>query len=191
MADQHNPNIPALGNSIADDVVDIKENLEFHKDCFEQICTGWANDSVAELRTMDGGTIMLFGQSSAPTGWTRKTDWTDTSMICYAATGDIGSGGAVNPQSVHSHGAGTFVIPNHQHILEDAGTITTSDGESGGVYSSTKGGLAKSSYSGAGSGTIYYFNTQTETDGGTGAVTGTSTENSVPYYQEVIAAIKD
>jgi len=49
MADQHNPNIPALGNNIADDVVDIKENLEFHKDCFEAICSGWSNSSAASL----------------------------------------------------------------------------------------------------------------------------------------------
>ncbi|MBW1965370.1 MAG: hypothetical protein JRI40_09200, partial [Deltaproteobacteria bacterium] len=49
MTDQHNPNIPAAGNVIADDLVDIKENLEFHKDCFQQICTGWADDSAASL----------------------------------------------------------------------------------------------------------------------------------------------
>jgi len=49
IADQHNPNIPALGNSIASDVVDIKENLEFHKDCFEAICEGWSNASAASL----------------------------------------------------------------------------------------------------------------------------------------------
>lgn len=50
MGDQHNPNIPALTNTIAEDVVDIKENLEFHKDCFEAICSGWANDSAASLK---------------------------------------------------------------------------------------------------------------------------------------------
>jgi len=50
MADQHNDNIPALTNSIAEDVVDIKENLEFHKDCFQALCEGWDNSSTAALK---------------------------------------------------------------------------------------------------------------------------------------------
>jgi len=49
MADQHNDNIPNAANVIAEDLVDIKENLEFHKDCFEAICTGWDNASTASL----------------------------------------------------------------------------------------------------------------------------------------------
>ena len=43
MADQHNDNIPAVGNAIVEDIADIKENLEFHKDCIEKLCTGWSN----------------------------------------------------------------------------------------------------------------------------------------------------
>ena len=49
MADIHNDNIPALGNTIAADIPDIKENLEFHKDAFQQITSGWSNSSVANL----------------------------------------------------------------------------------------------------------------------------------------------
>ena len=40
MVDIHNDNIPALGNTIAADIPDIKENLEFHKDAFQQITSG-------------------------------------------------------------------------------------------------------------------------------------------------------
>jgi hypothetical protein len=43
MADQHNPNIPALTNQIAADIPDIKENLEFHKDVFEAIGNSWSD----------------------------------------------------------------------------------------------------------------------------------------------------
>jgi len=50
MADQHNDNIPALTNSIAEDIVDIKENLEFHKDCFQALCEGWDNSTAASLK---------------------------------------------------------------------------------------------------------------------------------------------
>lgn len=49
MADQHNANIPAVGNTIVADVADIKENLEYHKDCFEVICTGWSDTVTTNL----------------------------------------------------------------------------------------------------------------------------------------------
>lgn len=43
MADIHNPNIPQLANQISADIVDIKENLEFHKDVFENFMNEWSN----------------------------------------------------------------------------------------------------------------------------------------------------
>ena len=46
MADQHNANIPNVANVIANDLEDIKENLEFHKDAFQNICGNWS-DTVA------------------------------------------------------------------------------------------------------------------------------------------------
>ena len=49
MADKHNDNIPAVGNEIAADIPDIKENLEFHKDAFQNFCKGWSNSSAANL----------------------------------------------------------------------------------------------------------------------------------------------
>jgi hypothetical protein len=49
MADQHNDNIPAVGNNIADDIPDIKENLEFHKDVLENFCKGWSNTDATHV----------------------------------------------------------------------------------------------------------------------------------------------
>lgn len=49
MADQHNDGIPAVGNQISSDIPDIKENLEFHKDCFQTICNGFSNTSLTDL----------------------------------------------------------------------------------------------------------------------------------------------
>lgn len=49
MADQHNDNIPALGNLIASDIPDIKENLEWHKDCFQKVCNGFSNTSTSSF----------------------------------------------------------------------------------------------------------------------------------------------
>jgi hypothetical protein len=47
MADQHNSNIPALTNQVAEDIPDIKENLEFHKDAFERVFVTWSDTTNA------------------------------------------------------------------------------------------------------------------------------------------------
>ena len=49
MADKHNANIPAIGNTIAADIPDIKENLEYHKDVFENFCKNWSNTSATDI----------------------------------------------------------------------------------------------------------------------------------------------
>jgi len=132
------------------------------------------------------GTIMLFGQNSAPTGWTRKTDWQDNAMLCYAASGDIGSGGSVNPQSTHTHGPGSLKFKtgeqagSHPRTLKMYDTDGTARDVVGNQYAAGSAGeyearcLPSDSYT-------YY------TKDGSG-VTGA---NSAPYFQEVIAAQKD
>jgi len=57
-----------------------------------------------------GGTIMVFGNSSAPTGWVRKTDWADNAMFCYSSSGSPLNGGTANPQDTHTHTG-----PSHSH----------------------------------------------------------------------------
>ena len=75
-------------------------------------------------------TVMLFGQSAPPTGWTKKVDWTDISMIIYT-TGAIASGGADDPKSwataltVDNHAA--LGIDNHAAIALDNHTALTID----------------------------------------------------------------
>jgi hypothetical protein len=74
---------------------------------------------------------MLFGQASAPTGWTKKTDWTDDSMIVYT-TGTPAAGGSDNPKSwttaisnvaesehVHTVSAHVHAMSNHAHKIYD------------------------------------------------------------------------
>lgn len=196
MADQHNSDIPNAANVIADDLVDIKENLEFHKDCFQAITTGWANDSTAALRIFPQNTVVLFGNKDAPTGWSKKTDWDDGAMIVIGSDADgtvLDSGGTIKPQLAHTHGAGSYVFPNHEHIFDSAGQLSSIDSQTGTINADTKGGRAFTSTSGGGSDTPYYFNTKTETDGGA-SVTGTSgdtTTAKLPLYQEVIACKKD
>ena len=193
MADQHNDNIPALTNSIAEDVVDIKENLEFHKDCFQAITTGWANDSTAALRILPQNTVVLFGNKDAPTGWTKVTTWEDGAMIVVSSDADgtsLGSGGAAKAQSAHTHAAGSYVIPNHVHNLAK-GSASTIHNPTGSVSVTASGGRMYTD-AGEGSTTIYSLDSGTDTDGGSGSVTGTSGDTSdLPYYQEVIACTKD
>lgn len=120
-------------------------------------------------------TIMLFGQSSAPTGWTKKTDWTDNSMLVYT-TGSISAGGTDNPtatwttaisfdnESAHTHDMG-----DHTHTLP-AGDVR----ESGSTTSDTSGGPS-TNITGAGSAHTHAIN-----------------QDSFAFlYQEIIAATKD
>lgn len=60
------------------------------------------------------GTVMLFGNTTAPLGWIRKTDWQDSAMFCYKATGTPSSGGAANPQTIHNHSG-----PSHTHTMQN------------------------------------------------------------------------
>jgi hypothetical protein len=66
---------------------------------------------------LPSGTIQLFGNNSAPTGWTRKSDWTNNSMFTYRATGDLVTGGSVDAKAQHVHTGPSHVHtgPNHRH----------------------------------------------------------------------------
>lgn len=156
------------------------------------------DDVVCRVEMFPTGTVMLFGQNAAPTGWTRKADWTDNSMLVYAATGDIVAGGSVSAKNGHTHAG-----PSHTHASGTLKFVTAffdnlvlklinSAGNYIPVVDSllhVQSGSARSAitvhmsdmwfYTGSGSG-----NTGA---GGTGA-TG---QNDQPYYQEVIAATKD
>jgi hypothetical protein len=98
-----------------------------------------AVDDIARLDTVrsmiPAGSIMLFGNAAAPTGWTRKADWADNAMLCYAAAGNPVAGGAVNPQSAHSHVAPSHVhsgpshvhsVPAHTHVT---GSMTLTESQ--------------------------------------------------------------
>jgi hypothetical protein len=94
------------------------------------------------------GTIMLFGQNSAPTGWTRKADWTDNAMLCYAASGNIGSGGSVNAQSAHTHTgpSHTHTGPSHTHSTSDHTHTGPSHTHTGPSHAHAATGLTVSTY---------------------------------------------
>jgi len=119
-------------------------------------------------------TVMLFGQSAAPTGWTKKVDWQDQSMIVYT-TGNIAQGGAVDAKAAHQHAAFTLDttrIPAHEH------SVNTGGSEGAGTP------VTPLQYTVSGSNSNAINNT-----GGGGSHQHTA--NSAPYYISVIACVKD
>lgn len=113
MADQHNSNIPAIGNTIAADIPDIKENLEFHKDAFQRIFATWSDtdNSAAVFSTTPGfnngtyaitfptnamaaakfmlgnsNTIAWFYLNTAPPGWKVYSYGGDTVLAISGGT---------------------------------------------------------------------------------------------------------
>jgi len=69
--------------------------------------------------TFASGTIALFGNSTAPVGWTRKGDWADNAMLTYKASGTLTTGGTANPKDGHTHTgpSHTHGMSSHTHSL--------------------------------------------------------------------------
>lgn len=78
-----------------------------------------ATKGYADNAGIPSGTSMLFNQASAPTGWTKKTDWANTASVIVGNTYD--SGGDHNPVSfstgisVGDHDAHGHYVAGHQH----------------------------------------------------------------------------
>ena len=126
---------------------------------------------------LPSGTVVLFGQATSPTGWTKKTTWTDNAMLCINTQADgtaLASGGSANPQAAHTHTgpSHTHTGPSHSHTLT----------------------LTKAVYSAGVAGTACVTNV-TMAASGTGATsaggTGATGSNTIPSYQEIIACTKD
>jgi hypothetical protein len=65
MADQHNDNVPAVPNVIVTDIGKIKETLEYHKDVFQAITTGWSNTTTANI--LPTRTVTTFSSETTKT----------------------------------------------------------------------------------------------------------------------------
>jgi hypothetical protein len=137
MADQHNSNIPALTNQVAEDIPDIKENLEFHKDAFEKIFETWSasDNSSAQFDSttvfsdgtytytiptngVAGNAKFMIGNSStiiwmylnaAPPGWKALTTGGDTVLGVSGGTGDYNVNGG------NADSTATWTQDTHQH----------------------------------------------------------------------------
>jgi hypothetical protein len=125
--------------------------------------TAWASVAAAVPESFPAGTVMLFGQTAAPTGWTKDTSNFNNSGL-RVVTGTASSGGSVDfttafasqtPSgsvsvtggSVGNTTLSTPQIPSHSHPvgLSPGNGLTVSGGELftfGGTTGSTGGGGA-------------------------------------------------
>ena len=82
------------------------------------------------------GTVMLFIQAAAPTGWTKITTHNDKALRIVSGTGG-GSGGSIAFSTAFARTATdnftitTTTIPPHAHNIPGAGAVTHGDSGSG------------------------------------------------------------
>ena len=87
----------------------------------------WDNiDYLVEKLQAPAGTICLFGSVTPPTGWTRKENWGDDSMLCYQASGSLGSGGSGAAPNTHSH-TGNYTLDDDDAHVHAVNTIAMAD----------------------------------------------------------------
>lgn len=100
---------------------------------FDPFSSYAANDAYNLANLMPSGSLMIFGQSSAPTGWTKNISLTDRMLRVVSGAGG-GSGGSALMSSglslAHTHSLTTIpdhthTIPNHSHSLTNAGSVST------------------------------------------------------------------
>jgi len=155
--------------------------------------------------TFDAGTVMLFAQNTAPTGWTKNTSTGDNSAL-RVVTGNVSTGGSVDFTTAFasqtptgsvsissvsgSAGATTLTtpqIPSHTH---SHGVYNTSSNP--GPWSGFQGGVAgpgaqiNSSSTGGGGDHTHPFSFSS----GSGTFSGNAINLAVKYV-DVIRATKD
>jgi len=110
------------------------------------------------VQPFPNGTLMLFQQTSAPTGWTKQTDHNNKALRCVS--GAAGSGGSVTFTNAFTSRSGlgtvagttlsTTQIPSHTHVVTDPGHGHTGTANAVGDHAHTYGANAEDLGPGAG-----------------------------------------
>lgn len=131
--------------------------------------------TISTPASIPSGTLMLFVQTSAPTGWTKSTTHNDKAL--RVVSGTASSGGSVAfttafaSQNVGSTTLSTSQIPSHTHTYTQATSGgTTNSGEQASFYAS---------------------NTTSDTGSTGGGGSHTHSLNIAVQYVDVIIATKD
>ena len=162
--------------------------------------SGSAWEDVATL--IDAGTIMLFCQAAAPTGWTKITTQNDKALRIVSGTtggtagGTLGlSGGVTHSHTVASH---VHAIP-HKHgvpIMRNTSdgyvkVPSTAAGWNQGTVTSDQTYSSLSPAGGSTSSEEWYKSMDTDTANSSGATSTTDEQSPVIAYLDVIQASKD
>jgi hypothetical protein len=137
---------------------------------YKFVITDANNNTIATLDNISGvndvqitsvtpaGTVMLFPQTTVPTGWSRINTF-DDAAIRVVGSGVPGSGGSsgfisklINPVTIDSHTLTTNEIPAHSHTIN---TLQNNGSASGGIpifYTNTIAGPVLTSTSAGGGG---------------------------------------
>lgn len=142
---------------------------------------------------LPSGTVMLFVQTSAPTGWTKST--THNNKALRVVSGTASSGGTTAFTSVftsrtlvvanlpaHTHGAGSYTAASggaHTHTISSMGTTSDVTTDGGGFRFANTAGTKTTDSDGA------HTHTISGTSGSTGS--GTAIDFAVAYVDVIIA----
>lgn len=150
--------------------------------------TTWTSTAPAASGGFDSGTLMLFQQTSAPTGWTKQTTHNDKAL--RVVSGTAGSGGSVafstamgtpsvdtSAMSAGSHTLTSAQMPSHRHSITAYG------------YPSSGGPLGP--LGGAGSGYTDYTNYTGSSGSHSHSISGSATATINVNYVDIIIASKD
>lgn len=143
------------------------------------------------------GTVMLFAQTAAPTGWTKSTSHNDKAL--RVVSGTASSGGSTAFTSVFS--ARTIAeanLPSHTHTGTTASDGAHTHGMSDGTVFNNTPSTTAFSYDTTAANTLYVDNNRVTDSGGahthtfTTAATGSGTAmDFAVQYVDVILATKD
>ena len=159
----------------------------------------------SQVQAFDSGTVMLFRQNTAPTGWTKDTTHNDKAL--RVVSGSVGSGGNTafsatfvnrtpagsvsgtnSGGGVSDSGLTTGQLASHAHteqLMSSTATMTTTGTRIGGSGSGTTNRTATSPTLGAGSGEAHGHGFTNPSWSGT--FTGTALDMGVQYVDMIIA----
>jgi len=138
------------------------------------------NDKFNEARLTPSGTIMPFGQASAPTGWTKETTHDDKALRVVSGTGggnggDTGFGSSINLTHNHttnSEGAHTHTMGNHRHHMMEVSQTSMGTSDTGHVSYNGSGQLFGTTDA---AGTLTCVRGRSDKDGGGGTLVSNGT----------------
>jgi hypothetical protein len=154
-------------------------------------------DNLTTTLTAPAGTVMLFQQTSAPTGWTKGSTYNDYAL--RAVTGTASTGGSTAFSSIFA--ARTIVtanLPSHTHTFSQSSvSVTFSGGNSGLFLYDVTGDNNSSGDASGGSTRITDLDADTSAISGTVSISGTtgssgtgSTWDFAVQYVDFILATK-